>query len=116
MKKRNENLKKELVDYAWSFYGSTDGHYSEFFDHSLDRSHLIEAVDILENYCHEKGYDFGTDSYHREVIRDLILTLYDYPEIQTMPIDGYHHLEHGYTTDLISEWYKNSFKQTENNN
>jgi hypothetical protein len=50
------------------------------------------------------------------VIRDLILTLYDYPEIQTMPIDGYHHLEHGYTTDLISEWYKNSFKQTENNN
>jgi hypothetical protein len=69
-----ENFKK----YVWSFYGTDEGIYKDFFNNNLKMKEVEKAVSIrLSNI----KIEFAGDSIDREIVRDIIYKMRD-PEAQ----------------------------------
>ncbi len=110
MKKQQE--KDKLIKYAWSYYGEADAIYSDIFDYQLKLEEFNHAVEILCSYYDYKKISISASSIERELIRDIILTIYDdYKDVSTHPLSGFHRLEYGYFVDEIIEWYNKNIKQ-----
>jgi hypothetical protein len=65
-----ENFKK----YVWSFYGTDEGIYKDFFGNNLKMKEVERAVQIrLSNM----QIEFAGDSIDREIVRDIIYKMRD---------------------------------------
>jgi hypothetical protein len=65
-----ENFKK----YVWSFYGTDEGIYKDFFGNNLKMKEVERAVQIrLSNM----EIEFAGDSIDREIVRDIIYKMRD---------------------------------------
>jgi hypothetical protein len=65
-----ENFKK----YVWSFYGTDEGIYKNFFGNNLKMKEVERAVEIrLSNM----QIEFAGDSIDREIVRDIIYKMRD---------------------------------------
>lgn len=62
---------KEFEKYIYKFYGPT-GIYAEFFDHCLNFDIIKRAIRLRKQI---KSVQFCSDSFDRELIRDIMFVL-----------------------------------------
>ena len=48
---------------------------------------VVICTELLRMYCIENKEYYEVGSYEREITRDLILKLFNYPSIRTHPLD-----------------------------
>jgi hypothetical protein len=82
MKITKTNTKKELINYAASFYGKGQI-YSRFFQEKAPNGkvyrkyatikEITQAVENYIEYCELKNECWGTDTVDRENVRDIML-------------------------------------------
>ncbi len=99
-------MNKEFIDYVWGFYGSPDGLYQEFFNGQLKFEQVTAATILVEGYFNKNKLYFEGTSIEREITRDFMLKLYDFPKIKTHPFDWLEYdLEYEPLIDKIIDWH-----------
>jgi hypothetical protein len=100
-------MDKELIKYAWSFYAPGEL-YGDIFDNKLKKVEVVICTELVKLYFIEKNMYYEGTSLEREITRDLILKLFNYPPTRTHPFDFLDFdLEYDQLVNEIIDWYEN---------
>lgn len=100
-------MDKKLIEYAWSFY-APDKLRGDIFDNQLKKVEVVICAELIRLYFIEKNMHYEGTTLEREIIRDLILKLFNYPPTRTHPFDFLDFdLEYDQIVNEIIVWYEN---------
>lgn len=79
-------MDKGLVNNVWRYY-APQKIYGKTFNNQLKKIEVIICAELLRLYFINNNLYYEGCSMEREITRDLILKLFDYPPIRTHPFD-----------------------------
>ena len=79
-------MDKDLINNVWRYY-APQKIYGKTFNNQLKKIEVIICAELLRLYFINKKLYYEGCSMEREITRDLILKLFDYPPIRTHPFD-----------------------------
>ena len=99
-------MDKELIEYTWSFYAPGELH-GDIFDNKLKKVEVVISTELVRLYFIEKNMYYEGTTLEREITRDLILKLFNYPPTRTHPFDFLDFdLEYDQIVNEIIDWYQ----------
>ena len=88
----NKKEAQEFMDYIFEFYGKDEGIYRRVFNNELTKENIKSFFPRYINFRNEKkdeGGGFASDSFDREILRDIMLVELGYvdkAEVETAGI------------------------------